>query len=114
MVTNSNGGGNLPASKDQILQNMRAAVPARRGAANVNYGRIDHKTGAMTFGRDNIPIPLNHRYAVPWREVKWGFKEFSGRTVTSTTLTPVAAGPARCRPATSHPTASTGPGPAWS
>ena len=50
-------------------------------------------TGAITFGRDNIPLPLDHHYAVPWREVKWGYKEFTGRTVTNSVLRPVAAGP---------------------
>ena len=90
----SNGGNSqLPVSKDQILQNMRAAVPARRGAAGVNYVRIDCRTGAITFGRDEIPLPLDHQYAVPWREVKWGYKEFTGRSVTNSVLRPVAAGP---------------------
>ena len=83
----------MPVSEDQILCNMRAAVPARRGAAGVNYVRIDCRTGAITFGRDEIPLPLDHKYAVPWREVKWGYKEFTGRSVTNSVLRPVAAGP---------------------
>jgi hypothetical protein len=90
----NDGNGQLPASQDQILRNMRAAVPVRRhGGAGVNYVRIDCRTGAITFGRDEIPFPLDHEYAVPWREVKWGYKVFTGRSVTDSALRPVAAGP---------------------
>jgi len=94
MLDNGSGGSNLPANPDDILRNMRAAVPARHGAsAGALYARISHATGAVTFGRDDAPLPLDHLYAVPWREVQWGFKEFVGKTVVGTTMRPVAAGP---------------------
>jgi hypothetical protein len=107
----SSGGNNqLPASRDQILANMRAAVPTRRhGGSGINYVRVDHRTGAVTFGRDDVPFPLDHQYAVPWREVRWGYKEFTGRSVTNSVLCRVAAGPCPLPPGDFAPFGVDGP-----
>ena len=89
----NSGNSQLPVSHDETLRNMRAGVPARRGTVGVNFTKLDQNTGAFTFGRDKIPVPLDHDYTLPWREVKWGIKEFTGRNVTNTVMRPVAAGP---------------------
>lgn len=88
----SDGSGQLPVSQDEILRNMQAAAPAqRRGGKGETYARIDCRTGARTFGRDDTPLP-DHRFAVPWREVAWGYKEFAGKTVVKAAMKPIAAG----------------------
>jgi hypothetical protein len=60
------GSAGLPATQDAILRNMQAAVPARRtGGAGVVYARLSRETGALTYGRDETPLPLDHDYTVP-------------------------------------------------
>jgi hypothetical protein len=86
---------NLPISRAEILRNMQAAVPARRGDLlnGASFVRIDHRSGAITYGKDSMPLPLEHEYTAPWREFQWGYKDFVGRNVTSSVLQPVCAGP---------------------
>jgi hypothetical protein len=99
----NSGNGKLPVSP--------SAVPARRGTHGAQYARIDHRSGAITFGRDDTPLPLNHLYTVPWREVSQGYKEFRGKSVTNTVMKPVFAGPCPQPPGDYAPYGVDGPRP---
>jgi hypothetical protein len=93
MLSTSTGGAALPVSQDDILRNMQAAAPARRtGGGGVVYTRLGRDTGALTYGREETPLPLDHDYTVPWREILWGWKSFRGKAVVDSKLIPIAAG----------------------
>jgi hypothetical protein len=98
---------NLPATPDQLAQNLEAALTTigsggGSGMAGVQFMKIDHRTGAVTCGRDSIPVPLQHRYAVPVALIRHGFKVWESGLVTAQVMEPIAAHPALPMPKTPY------------
>ncbi len=92
---------NLPASATALVNNFKAAMATTGtpgGGDGFAFMRIDHQTGAMTFGKDGAPVPLGHRWAVPIASIEHGFKIWSGGKVTEEVMVPMAQQPAAPTP----------------
>ncbi len=89
---------NLPVSPDQFAANMEAAlttIGSGMGSSmpGLQFTRIDFQTGAVTYGRDAAPVPLQHRFATPLALMRWGFKVWEGKIVAAQVMEPIGAGP---------------------
>jgi len=89
---------NLPstATSDAILKNLAVARittgSGGGGGDGRRFMRVCHKTGAITHGKEDLPVP-DHRYAVKFAEMLHGYTEWRGGTVTSKVLKPMALSP---------------------
>jgi hypothetical protein len=89
----------LPAAPDQVLRNLETALATigsgggAGGLPGVQYSKVDSKTGAFVYGRDNTPVPLKQRFAVPPALIRGGFKVWEGGVVVAQVMEPIVSNP---------------------
>jgi hypothetical protein len=86
---------------DALVQNIKAAMVTTGsggGGGDFKFLKIDHVTGACSFGRDQAPVPLTHKWAIPISSLQHGFKVWEGGKVTHEVMVPMASQPAAPEP----------------
>jgi hypothetical protein len=97
----------LPASPDLITDNLNAALATLGssgggGGGGSQFMRIDYETGAVTYGRDNTPVPLKYRWAAPIAGLMHGYKVWEGSRVVEQVMRSMITQPALPMPATPY------------